>query len=98
MAKASEFDKSASNRPAMASSKTDPGAASPKGARSGVGGGKSRGVENPIPEDMALIGDTRHGLHTQSLPRKYGPNFGYGEEAPSDQFRVDCGDGVAGCL
>lgn len=65
-------------------------------AESKGGGGKSRGVENPIPEDMALIGDTRHPNHTQSLPRLVGPNFGYGGVAPSDQFRVECGKGASG--
>lgn len=84
----SEFDKSKPNSPPMQSSKTPaPGMS-----------GKSRGVENAIATDMALIGDTRHALHTAALPKKTGPNFGYGGDAPTDQFRVDCGEGVSGCL
>jgi hypothetical protein len=52
---------------------------------------KSRGVENPIPTDMALIGDTRAELLTKSLPRLVGPNFGYGGKAKDDDYRVDDG-------
>ena len=61
-------------------------------------GGKSRGVEHPISTDMALIGDTRHELHTKSLPKSYGPNYGLGKTGlgQSDQLRVDCGEGMSG--
>lgn len=84
----------------MKSSKTDPSLDHESGARAGntEGTSKSRGVEHPIPEDMALIGDTRHSLHTAPLPRRMGPNFGHGEQAPSDQLRVDCGEGLGGEL
>ena len=59
--------------------------------------GKTRGVEHPIAEDMALVGDTRHELHTKSLPRLTGPNFGLNSGSKkSDEFRVDCGHGVSG--
>lgn len=50
-----------------------------------------RGVENPIPSDFALIGDTKMELHTKSLPRRMGPNFGYGQTAPDDDYRVTDG-------
>lgn len=36
----------------------------------------TRGVENPEPSDMALIGDTAMPLATQSLPKRTGPNYG----------------------
>lgn len=54
----------------------------------------TRGVENPIAEDMALIGDTKQELHTKSLPKSYGPNYGLGHSSgKGDQFRVE-GQGV----
>jgi hypothetical protein len=93
---ASEFDKTSFNSSPMKSSATDPRADHTGGARTGAEPAKSRGVEHPIAEDMALYGDTRHALHTMPLPRHTGPNFGYGESAPSDQLRVDCGLGEAG--
>lgn len=96
MAKSSEFSKTAHNTQSTPSSSTNVSTDHKEGARTGVA--KSRGVENPIPEDMALIGDTSHGLHKAALPRRTGPNFGYGEEAPSDAFRVESGNGVAGDL
>lgn len=95
--KASEFDKTKYNSDPMESSKTNPHAKDPEGARGGAVPAKARGVEHPIAEDAALIGDTRHILATKALPRLNGPNFGYGKTAPSDQFRADCGDG-ADCL
>lgn len=49
----------------------------------------TRGVENPVPTDMALIGDTCMPLHKQSLPRRVGPNFGQIGEGKDDQFRVE---------
>lgn len=52
----------------------------------------SRGVENPNPTDMALIGNTLCPLHTASLPRKTGPNFGYdGAGGKDDDYRVTGG-------
>jgi len=49
----------------------------------------TRGVENAIPTDMALIGDTCMELHTKSLPKRTGPNFGQEGGGPDDQFRVE---------
>ena len=54
---------------------------------------KTRGVENPVAEDMALIGDTRHELHTKSLPRLSGPNYGYGKTGGGSEERDDTGHG-----
>lgn len=55
---------------------------------------KTRGVENPVAEDMALIGDTRHELHTKSLPRRSGPNFGLATSGgKGDEERDDTGHG-----
>lgn len=82
---ASEFAKLKANTPPMKSTATS----APKES------GKSRGVEHPVSTDAALIGDTRHELHSKALPKLMGPNFGYGKEAPTDQFRVDCGEGAA---
>lgn len=48
-----------------------------------------RGVEHPIASDMALVGDTRQELAHKSLPKSYGPNYGYAKDAPSDLFRVE---------
>ncbi len=56
--------------------------------KSSTGG---RGVESPNPSDMALIGNTAQELHTKSLPRLVGPNFGYGGPAASDEERVTDG-------
>ena len=92
----SEFDKSKYNSAPMASSKTNPHAKDPMGARTGAESGKARGVEHPIPEDQALIGDTRHHLHTASLPKRKGPNFGLEGGGASDELRVDQGDGMSG--
>jgi len=50
---------------------------------------KQRGVENPVASDMALIGDTCQELASKPLPKRTGPNFGYGQVAPTDQFRVE---------
>lgn len=83
----SEFAKSEYNSSPMQSSKSNPHSES----------AKARGVENPIPTDAALIGDTRHALLTAALPKRMGPNFGYGGESPDDSFRCDEGDGAA-CL
>src|SRR5579872_5921506 len=93
----SEFSKSKYNSSPTKSSETNPHATDPQGARPGTTPSKSRGVEHPIPEDQALIGDTRHELHSKALPRSGGPNFGYGSKAPSDEFRADTGEGAA-CL
>lgn len=93
----SAFNKTQFNSSPQASSKTNPRQAAPEGARSGVPSGKVRGVEHPIAEDAALIGDTRHELHTKSLPRTFGPNYGLGNgKAPGEQLRVDCGEGMSG--
>lgn len=60
---------------------------------------KSRGVENPVADDMALIGETRNELHYKPLPRK-GPSNNYGAENHAgpdpNQLRVDCGYGMEG--
>lgn len=104
--RSSEFDKSVKN-PEYKSSDTSRSAKNPESARSGATTGRARGVEHPIPEDMALIGDTRHALHYKSLPKVLHPyaehqNEGYPSSAGSlrgsDQFRVDSGDGVDGDL
>ncbi|MDE1766549.1 MAG: hypothetical protein KGI27_09825 [Thaumarchaeota archaeon] len=64
-------------------------------------------MEHPIPEDMALIGDTRHMLHYKGLPKLLHPyaehqNSGYpnsaGNLSGSDQFRVESGSGADGDL
>ena len=93
----SEFNKTKVN-PEYKSSNTSRGAVNPVG-----GGGapsRARGVEHPVPEDMALYGDTRHRLHHEPLPRKSGPNFGAESHAGPDpnQLRIDCGEGVDGEL
>lgn len=89
------------------SAHSSPKAKNPEGARSGATPGKVRGVEHPIAEDMALIGDTRHALHSASLPKRMHPysehqNEGYPEAAGSlrgsDQFRVESGNGSDGDL
>jgi hypothetical protein len=87
MNSASEFNKSKYNSSPTKSSLTNPHSDS----------GKSRGVEEPVSTDAALIGDTRHELHSKPLPRKMGPNYGAGNSAPSDEFRPDTGEG-ASCL
>jgi hypothetical protein len=93
--------------PEYKSSGTSRDAKNPEAARSGATTGRARGVEHPIPEDMALFGDTRHTLHHQSLPKVLHPysqhqNEGYPEAAGSlrgsDQFRVDSGGGADGDL
>ena len=56
-------------------------------------GGKTRGVEHPVAEDMALIGDTRNELHKKTLPKNELPfkshqnphNVGSGD--PGDEDR-----------
>lgn len=105
MAKVPAFDLSKNNSSYVGnqSTKTDPGAGQPKGARTGAAPGRTRGVEHPIAEDMALIGDTRHGLHYQGLPKQMHPygqhqNAGYpdaaGRLSGTDQYRVDQGGGA----
>lgn len=43
--------------------------------------------------DSALIGDTANELHTKSLPKRTGPNFGYGGgAAPGTEYRVTNGE------
>ena len=76
------------------SSSTDAMAPNPGGARSGAEPAKARGVEHPIAEDGALIGDTRHELHHKPLPKIGGPNFGYGASGTSDELRMDTGEGA----
>lgn len=49
---------------------------------------ETRGVENPIATDMALIGDTKAELLTKSLPRKTGPNYGETGGTKDDNYRV----------
>ena len=104
--RASEFAR-AEKQPEYKSSETSRGAKSPEGARGGATPGRARGVEHPIPEDMALIGDTRHMLHHASLPKVLHPyaehqNSGYpssaGNLSGSDQFRVESGNGTDGDL
>ena len=61
--------------------------------------GSTRGIEHPVAEDMAMIGDTRHRLHTSPLPKQEHPykahqnahNFGSGH--PGDEYRDDTGAG-----
>ena len=93
--------------PEYKSSQTGRDEKSPVGARSGATTARARGVDHPIPEDMALWGDTRHMLHSKALPKVLHPysqhqNAGYPESAGnlagSDQFRVDTGEGVDGAL
>lgn len=98
---ASEFDKSKFNSSPTKSSLTNPRQAAPEAARTGATSGKVRGVEHPIAEDAALIGDTRHELHTKGLPKQMGPHsYGHYDSSSnlsgSDQLRVDCGDGMSG--
>lgn len=95
---ASEFSKGSFNSSPMKSSKTPTGTDHSEGARAGAVPAKSRGVEHPVPTDAALIGDTRHELHTKALPRRNGPNFGFGTTAPTDQLRVDEGEGEQGAM
>lgn len=102
---ASEFDKSV-KQPEYKSSSTSRGAKNPEAARSGATTGRARGVEHPIPEDMALIGDTRHVLHSKTLPKVMHPYSehqngypaGAGSLKGSDQFRVEAGNGTDGDL
>lgn len=109
MAKVPAFDltKKETSYVGNESSMTSPKAKSPEGARSGATASRARGVEHPIPEDMALIGDTRHALHHASLSKVMHPysthqNEGYPESAGSlkgsDQFRVESGAGSDGDL
>lgn len=104
MAVESAFNKTV-KQPEYKSSVTSRDAKAPEGARSGATTGRARGVEHPIAEDMALFGDTRHRLHTASLPKVLHPysthqNEGYPEAAGSlrgsDQFRVESGNGADG--
>lgn len=51
---------------------------------------ETRGVENPIASDAALIGDTCNPLAKAALPRRTGPTYNLtGEGAKDDQFRVE---------
>jgi hypothetical protein len=98
---ANPFNNTKFNSSPMESTKTNPRAKAPEGARSGVPSGKVRGVEHPIAEDAALIGDTRHELHSKALPKQYGPEkYGHYDSSSnlsgSDQLRADCGDGLSG--
>jgi hypothetical protein len=102
--RAAEFTRTV-NQPEYKSTKTTRGTDHTEGARSGAVPSKARGVEHPIPEDMALIGSTQHKLHTAPLskvmhPYKEHQNAGYPDSAGrlsgSDQFRVDCGGGTDG--
>lgn len=49
--------------------------------------GKTRGVEQPISTDMCLIGNTEAELASKSLPRRDGPNFGYGKVTSGSEKR-----------
>lgn len=103
MAKVPAFDLTKSNSSRTESTKTNPMAKNPTsaGTRLKSSQGAPRGVEHPIPEDFALIGDTRHELHAKALPKQLGPHYnkyqnaGYpdraGSLAGSDQFRVESG-------
>lgn len=61
--------------------------------------GSTRGVEHPIAEDAALIGDTRNELHYKPIPKQEHPyakhqnphNFGSGNTG--DEERDDTGMG-----
>ena len=90
------FEKTQFNNKRMESTVTNPREKAPGGARTGAEPGKARGVEHPIPEDMALYGDTRHALHHMPLPRQEGPHkYGHYDKstnlAGSDQIRFDEG-------
>lgn len=52
--------------------------------------GNSNGVPQAIPTDMALIGDTKMPLASKPLPKRTGPNFGYGGGGMegSSEYRV----------
>jgi len=56
--------------------------------------GSHRGIEHPIAEDMAAIGDTRHPLHHKPLP-KLGHRYDNrnAPNADSDEARDDMGIG-----
>lgn len=89
----SAFNKTKFNSSPTQSAKSAPRAKNPSSGGTSVKHSSSRGVEHPIPEDFALIGDTRHELHTKPLARRKGPNFGAEEmSAPGpDHFRVESG-------
>ena len=57
----------------------------------------TRGVEHPHSGDMALIGDTRHRLHTAPLPKNEHPYKAHQNNIPNgedpDQLRYDHGSG-----
>lgn len=106
MAKVPAFDLTKFNSSPTESAHSNPRAKNPTSSGTRLkGSGGPRGVEHPIPEDFALIGDTRHELHHKALPKQIGPHYskhqnaGYPESAGSlsgsDQFRVD-GGGDAG--
>jgi hypothetical protein len=56
--------------------------------------GSHRGIEHPISEDMAGIGDTRHRLHSAPLPKR-GSRYDNGNPpaSGSDEARDDMGIG-----
>jgi hypothetical protein len=64
--------------------------------------GSKRGVEHPVAEDMALIGNTQHELHTKSLPKNEHPYKAHqkgtspGSGSDPEKLRLDQGDGM-GC-
>lgn len=98
MSARSAFDLTKANSSPTKSSATSARAKNPSSGGTSVKHSSSRGVEHPIAEDMALIGDTRHELHSKSLSRRTGPNYGADTtKAPGpDHLRVDCGDGMDG--
>ncbi len=55
--------------------------------------GATRGIEHPISEDAALIGDTRMELQYKPLPKRTGPNFGTMGEGEGSECRDDKGTG-----
>ena len=60
--------------------------------------GNHRGVEHPIATDAALIGDTRHALHSKPLPRQEHPYKAHQNAIPNGedpgQIRYDKGSGT----
>ena len=61
--------------------------------------GSTTGVQHPVAEDMALMGDTRNALHTRSLPKQELPYkahqnpHSFGSGGTGDEKRDDSGHG-----
>ncbi len=98
------FDKTKPYAGAVKSSTANPKAKNPTTSATSVKHASSRGVEHPIPEDFALMGDTRHALHYKTLPRNEHPYkrdmnpHSAGSGNNPEEFRVESGSGVDGEL